>query len=439
MKKFIILIAAGLFCLQGQAQEKWSLQKCIDYALANNIVIKQYQINTEYRENLLQQSKNDRLPDLSANVSQGFSFGRSLTIDNTYDNYTSANTGVSASTSMLLWRGGTLNHTIRQRDFELKSSLEDLQKAKDDITLSIASGYLEILFAKELLKVAEAQVEQTLQQIERTRSLIEAGKVAEGALLEIQSQKAREELDVVNRQNNLQIAYLNLAQILELEDYTQFDIEIPQLPELKAQAGMASAVSVYQNAVEKRPEIKSAGYQLQSFESQLKVAEGSLLPSLSFSAGFYDQYLNTTQADVPGFIDQITDNHRESVGLNLNIPIFSRFQNKTNIANAKLQMKNQELQLEGAKKDLRRQIEQAYTNALAALNRFNASQVAVKSMQESFRYIEEKFNVGRVTSVEYNDAKTKLAVAESDRIQAKYDFIFRSKILDFYNGIPIEL
>ncbi|MBN1924520.1 MAG: TolC family protein [Prolixibacteraceae bacterium] len=439
MKKILLIVFAGLLFFQANAQEKWSLQKCIDYALANNIVIKQYQINTEYRENLLDQSKNNRLPDLSANISQGFSFGRSLTIDNTYDNYTSSNTGLSASTSVLLWRGGTLNNTIKQRDFELKSSLENLQKAKDDITLNIASGYLEILFSKELLKVAEAQVEQTQKQIERTRSLIEAGKVAEGALLEIQSQKAREELDVVNRQNNLQIAYLNLAQLLELDDYSSFDIEIPEMPVLKAQATLATSENVYQKAVEMRPEIKSAEYQLKSYESQLKVAEGGIFPTLSASASFYDQYLNTSQAEVPGFVDQITDNHRESVGLNLNIPIFSRLENRTNISNAKLQLKNQELELESTKKDLRRQIEQAYTNAVAALKRYNANTTAVNSMKESFRYIEEKFNVGRVNSVEYNDAKTKLAIAESDLIQAKFDFIFRSKILDFYNGIPIVL
>ncbi len=439
MKKILLIVFAGLLFVQAQAQEKWTLQKCIDYALANNIVIKQQQINTEYRENLLGQSKNNRLPDLSANVSQDFNFGRSLTIDNTYENYTSFNTGLYASTSVLLWRGNTLNNTIKQREFELKSSLKALEKAKDDVTLNIASGYLEILFSKELLKVAEAQVEQTKKQIERTRSLIEAGKLAEGALLEIESQKAREELEVVNRQNNLQIAYLNLAQILELEDYSNFEIAVPEMPEIKAQATVATSSNVYKNAVDTRPEIKSAEYQLKSYESQLKIAEGSRLPTLSASASIYDQYLNTSQGAAPGLFHQLTHNHRESVGLNLSIPIFSRFENRTNISNAKLQLKNQELELEGAKKDLRRQIEQAYTNALAALKRYNANAAAVKSMQESFRYIEEKFNVGRVTSVEYNDAKTKLAVAESNLIQAKFDFIFRSKILDFYNGVPITL
>jgi outer membrane protein len=188
-----------------------------------------------------------------------------------------------------------------------------------------------------------------------------------------------------------------------------------------------------------RPEIKSAGFQLESSKAQLDIAKGRLMPTLSASVGIYDDYLNTNQREVPGFLDQIADNHRESVGLNLNIPIFSRFSNRTNIENAKLQIENQKLELENVKKGLRSQIEQAYTNAEAAFNRYIANKTAVESMQESFRYIEEKFNVGRVNTVEYNDAKTNLAVAESNLLQAKYEFIFRSKILDFYNGIPIEL
>jgi len=437
MKKILLIIALVTGIIQANAQEKWTLQKCIDYALSNNIVIKQYQLNTEYSNNTMEQAKNNRLPDLNANLSQGVNFGRSLTIENTYDNFTSASTYASASSNVLIWRGGTMNNTVKQQEFEWKSSLENLEKAKDDVTLNIASGYLEILFAKELIKVAETQVDQTKKQIERTQQLITAGKVAEGALLEIQSQLAREELDVVNRQNTLQIALLNLAQLLELESNANFDIEVPLLPEIKSQSSVANSGGVYAKAVENRPEIKSSEYKLKSTEMQLKVAEGSRYPTLSASAGINNRYIASENSQ--GFGDQISQNLGENIGLNLSIPIFSRYETRTNIANAKLQVKNQELELESAKKGLRKQIEQAYTNALAALKRYNANQVAVKSMQESFRYIDEKFNVGRVNSVEYNDAKSKLAIAESDLIQAKYDFIFRSKILDFYNGIPIEL
>jgi outer membrane protein len=439
MKKIFLILFAGVLFIQAQAQEKWSLPKCIDYALANNIVIKQNELNTDYQKNQVQQAKNNRLPDLSASVYQRFSFGRSEQLDGTFQANNNATTNPSVSTSITIYNGNRLNNNIKNQDFLLKKSLEDLQKAKDDITLNIASGYLEILFAKELIKVSEAQVDQTKKQIDRTTQLVDAGKVAPGVLLEIQAQLAREELDVVNKQNSLQIALLNLAQFLELESTTDFDIEVPELPEIQAQGSIVAATGVFKHAVENRPEIKSADFQLKSAETQLKIAQSAFYPTLTASAGIGDLYYKNFSYNGDGFFDQMKLNRNESVGLYLNIPIFSKFENKTNIENSKIQIQNRKLELESAKKDLRKQIEQAYTNAVASVKRYNANIVAVKSMQESFRYIEEKYNVGKVNSVEYNDAKSKLAIAESDLIQAKYEFIFRSKILDFYNGIPIKL
>lgn len=439
MKKFLMIVISGLIFINVNAQEKWSLQKCVDYAQTNNIVIKQYEINTQYQENELQQSKNNRLPGVSANLSQDFSFGRSEQLDGTYRSRNTMNTSLSLGTNVVLYSGGRLKNTIVQQDYELKKSLENLKKAKDDVTLNIASGYLEILFAKEMIKVSEAQAEATRLQIKRTEELVNAGKLAPGALLELQSQLASEELEIVNRQNALQIYLLNLAQVLELDNYANFDIVTPELPELSAVASVSSSSQVYSKAIENRPEIKSAEYQLKSSEVQLKIANSGLYPTLSANARIGDNYFNMNDVENESLGKQLLDNHGEYVGLGLNIPIFSKFQNKTNIENSKLQIENRRLELESAKKDLRKQIEQAYTNAVAALKRYNSSMAAVNSMKESFRYVEEKFNAGRVNSVEYNDSKSRMAIAESQLIQAKYDFIFRTKILDFYNGIPIEL
>ncbi len=439
MKKFLMIVISGLIFINVNAQEKWSLQKCIDYAQTNNIVIKQYEINTKYQENELMQSKNNRLPGVNANLSQDFSFGRSEQLDGTYRSRNTMNTSLSLGTNVVVYNGGRLKNTIVQQDYELKKSLENLKKAKDDVTLNITSGYLDILFAKEIIKVSEAQVETTKLQIKRTEELVNAGKLAPGALLELQSQLASEELEIVNRQNALQIYLLNLAQVLELENYTNFDIVTPELPELSAVASVSSSSQVYDKAIENRPEIKSAEYQLKSSEVQLKIANSGLYPTLSASAGIGDNYFNMNDVKNEGLGKQLLDNHGEYIGVGLNIPIFSKFQNKTNIENSKLQVENRKLELESAKKDLRKQIEQAYTSAVAALKRYNSSMVAVNSMKESFRYVEEKFSAGRVNSVEYNDSKSRLAIAESQLIQAKYDFLFRTKILDFYNGIPIEL
>jgi outer membrane protein len=437
MKNIISTVVLSLIIFSSFAQEKWTLEKCIDYALENNIVIKQYQINSEYRQNEYNQAKFNKLPSVSASASQGVNFGRSETLDGTFDNFTSANTNANVGANVLIWRGGTLKNTIKQNEFQFKASLEDLQKAKDDVTLNIASAYLEILFAQELIHVAEKQVAQTKQQIERSKQLVQAGTLAEGALLEAKAQLAREELELVNSKNNLQLANLNLAQLLELDDYSNFEVSIPELPELRAQMSLTSSANVFEKAVENRPEIKSAEYSLMNAETQLDIAKGGRMPTLSAYAGVSNNYIAFENA--PSFNDQISSNINENLGVNLNIPIFSKFQNRTNIENSKLQIENNQLDLENAKKNLRRQIEQAYVNAKAAMERYNANKAAVNSMEESFRYIEEKFNVGRVNPLEYNDAKTNLAIAQSNLLQAKYDFIFRSKILDFYNGIPIQL
>ncbi|HPR59947.1 MAG TPA: TolC family protein, partial [Prolixibacteraceae bacterium] len=400
MKNIISTVVLLLIVFTTFAQEKWTLEKCIDYALENNIVIKQYQINSEYRQNEYNQAKFNKLPSVSASASQGVNFGRSETLDGTFDNFTSANTNANVGANVLIWRGGTLKNTIKQNEFQFKASLEDLQKAKDDVTLNIASAYLEILFAQELIQVAEKQVAQTKQQIERSKQLVQAGTLAEGALLEAKAQLAREELELVNSKNNLQLANLNLAQLLELDDYSNFEVSIPELPELRAQMSLTSSANVFEKAVENRPEIKSAEYSLMNAQTQLDIAKGGRMPTLSAYAGVSNNYIAFENA--PSFNDQISKNINENLGVNLNIPIFSKFQNRTNIENSKLQIENNQLDLENAKKNLRRQIEQAYVNAKAAMERYNANKAAVNSMEESFRYIEEKFNVGRVNPLEYN-------------------------------------
>ena len=436
---FIVIATLLLLFVSVNAQEKWTLSHCIDHALIHNIDIKQQELNTQYQSNTLEQSKHNRLPNLNAGVSQNFGFGRSLNIKNSYVNSTSSNTGFSINSSMVLWNAGQLQNSIKQQEFEFKSSLENLEKAKDDITINLAQAYLEILFSEELVKVAETQLEQTEIQIQRTVQLVAAGKVAEGTLLEVKAQAARESLNLVNAKNDYTIASLKLAQILELEDYTGFSIEQPLLPAMQAELSILTARAVYETAVEYRPEIRSAQYKLESSHSQLQIAKASRIPSLTASAGFYDQYLTTSNSSDIGFAQQIKDNHRSNIGVNLSIPIFNRYENRSKIQNAEIQIESRRLDLEATKKELRRQIEQAYVNAYASYERYNANEVAVESMEESFRYMEQKFNLGRVNSVEYNESKTKLTKAQSDLVQAKYEFIFRSKILDFYNGTAIML
>lgn len=450
MKRIFSLITAALLLAvltSASAQGTWSLQKCIDYALQNNIQIKQQELNSKYYNNQLGQAKFNRLPNLNAGFQNNMNYGRTLGSDNTYLDINSNSTSGSLSSNVTIWNGFILKNSVKMAEMDLRASLEEMQKAKDDMMLNIAASYLEILFAEELQIVAEDLLKITQLQIDRTNKLVEAGSLAKGSLLEIEAQYAREELNVVNAQNRLQLAYLSLYQLLELPSTESFKIEKPVLPEVGANMSLLNSMDVFRNAVQLRPAVKGAEFKLESARQQLLIAKGNLMPTLSFGGNYYNFYNNKYKYPDPpygtgeniAFGDQMKSNERYGFGATLNIPIFNRYQARTGVSNSQIQLENSELALQNTKNLLRKEIEQAYTNALAAFKRYVANQKTVVSSKEAFRYTEEKFNVGMINSVEYNQSKNNLSAAQSDLLQAKYEYIFRTKILDFYNGKTIEL
>ncbi len=439
-----IIVTIGFFLavsLNSSGQDVWSLQRCIDYAIKNNVQVKQGTVATQYQQNLLKQSKYARLPNLSGQAAQNFNSGNSPSPkDNTYINSNTLTTSLNLTTSVTVFQGFMIKNNISMNQLNLQASLQDLEKAKSDISVNIAATYLAILFDKDLIKVSQDQLDITNQTINQTQQKVEAGSLAKGSLLEIQAQAAGEELNVVNAINQLKLDKLKLTQLLEIQASDSFDIETPVLPEIIPQAAVIPASDVFKKSLTFRPEILGADYRVQSSQYQLKSANGLLYPTISAFANFSDRYYRDNRGTNVDFGTQVlTGNPNKGVGLQMNIPIFTRLQNKTSIANARLQVLTNQLNLEAAKKTLRSDIETAQTNAVASINRYSSNGKAVASMKEAFRYAEEKFNVGMVNTVEYNTAKNNLAKAESDLLQAKYEFIFRSKILDFYQGTPITL
>jgi outer membrane protein len=279
-----IVLSAGAVNLQ--AQNVWDLQSCFDYAIENNLQVKRQEINTRYNETLVKQAKDDKLPNLNGQVNNNYNYGRSLTNENVYTNSNSVGISGSLSTNMTLFNGMILTNTVKMRELDLQATMADLQKTKDDIMLGIAAEYLEILFAQEVQLVAEATIEVTKQQIERTRQLVDAGSEARGALLEIEAQLAREELDLVNAQNRVQLAYLNLYQFLELPMAESFTIEKPSLPEIKANLTMINAYDVFSTAINVRPEIKAAQLRVESAMKQLEITKGNRYPTLSLGGNY---------------------------------------------------------------------------------------------------------------------------------------------------------
>jgi outer membrane protein len=454
------------------AQKPWSLEDCIQHAMENNIQIKQTVLNTEYNENLLKQSKLGQIPSFNGSGSYSYSWGRAL--DQTTYNYTdeqigSLNFGLNSYTN--LFNGLQVRKTIQQNELNLMASYEDVQKVKNDITLNIAAAYLSIMFNRELLAVTEVQLETTGQQVERTKKMVDAGKLARGNFLELQAQYASEELNLVNAENQLAISLLNLQQILDLPIDSAFDVIIPVLAAPDEDPMLVNAMEVYRVAEQLMPEVKAAVLNLQSAEKGVEIAKGGRSPQLYLSANFNTGYSDireqvvgfsdpvqsqigvtasgepvytSSPLEIPQFgkypfFDQMGDNRYTGVGLGLSIPIFNGWQVNTSIANARIMHENAKLELQNQKLILYATIQQAYADAVASLKRYTATKQALVSMEESFKYTEKKFEVGLVNTVDYNVSKNQLTSTQSDLLQAKYDFIFKTNVLNFYQGIPITL
>jgi outer membrane protein len=436
------------------AQEKeWSLEQCISYALENNIQIKQQDIQTQYQKNALDLSKLNLLPSVNGSASHNYSFGRAL--DQTTYEFTENETVLSdnfyISGNLILFNGFQNLNNIKKSRYNLLASEEDLKNIQDNVALSVALNYLQILLNREIMTATDNQLQTTLQQIERTKKLVEAGSVARGNLLQIEAQAAQEELQLINIRNQYETSILNLTQLLELPTPEGFAVVVPEIPLDTNTVVSGNIRDIYDTALGNRPEVRSSEYKLASSEYDLKIAKGGRSPRLSlsntFSTGYSDirkKVLNIDPLTGPvygkyPFSDQINDNINYGVGFSLNVPILNGWQVNKNIANSRLAVENSRYTLEGTRKQLYKNIQQAYADAVASMKRYSASLKAVTSTEESFRYTEQKFNVGMVTPIDYNAAKTQLLNAQSDMSQAKYEFIFKTKVLDFYKGIPLNL
>ena len=449
MKTFLIFIFTGLFFSQGlifSQQKAWSLEDCIRYAIENNIQIKQQVIQTEYQKNALELSKLKLLPTVNGSASHNYSFGRAL--DETTYEFSNEQTVRSNN----FYIGGSLNlfnglqnyNTIQKNKYQVLAGELDLQSIKDNISLNIALAYLQILLNNELVSATGNQLQITMQQIEKTKKMVDAGSLAKGNLLQIEAQAASEELQYINIKNQLDISYLNLTQMLELQTPEGFKVVTPNISIDTNTIITGRIDEIYSLAQGLRPEIKSAELSLTASEYDQKIATGARIPRLSmnhsFSTGYSDYAKKPSNPLEPyTFSQQVSDNINYGIGFSLNIPILNGWQVNKNISNSKLGVENSRYALEGTKKQLYKNIQQAFADAVAALKKFNASIKAVTSTEESFRYTEQKFNVGMVTPVDYNASKTQLLNAQSDMSQAKYEYIFKTKVLDFYKGIPLNL
>ena len=391
--KRTILIACVMATGYGiQAQEAWSLQKCIEYAIEHNLSIKQQEASRNQSEVELNTAQWSRLPNLNGNVGQSFNFGRALQADNTYGNRTTANTNFSLGTNIPLFTGLQIPNSIALAKLNLKAATEDLKKAKEDISIQVASYYLQALFNEELSKVAQNQVKLSQEQLDRKVAFFKNGKASEAEVYEAKSRLAQDEMSAVQADNNYRLALLDLSQLLELPSPEGFTIAEPPTVEMNVQLSLPD--EVYSQAMTNKPSIKAAQYRLEGAEKSIRIAQSGYYPQLSFGAGLSTNYYNMSGIETASFSSQWHQNFNKYLQFSLSIPLFNRFATRNRVKSARIQKNALQWRLEESKKTLYKEIQQAYYNALAAEAKYRSSQSASEASEASFKLMSEKYANG---------------------------------------------
>ena len=438
MKKPIIIIFLLIVFNSFAQEKKWTLRECVDYALENNISVKQSTLDIEQAKINKKDAIGNFLPTLNASVSHSWSIG--LAQDPiTFNAVSSTNKNLSGgiSSSLNLYDGLRNLNQLYRSNIEILASQYQLDKMKDDISLFVANSFLQILFNKEQLKVLQSQQEISKEELNRTQELVDAGVLPQGDLLEIQATIATQEQQVVNAENAVILSKIQLAQLLLLPDYKSFDIididyEVPPSEVLNE-----SAETIVAKAKETRYDIKFAEANTEIANYNLKLAKGSLQPSLRASYSFSSNYFQSGLFDTDNFETQISDNKSHNISLQLSIPIFNGFSASNNVKRNKVNFERTKFQEDQVKLDLETTVYQAYNDAKGALKAYEAALKTLDARQEAFNYSKERYNVGLLNAFDYNQSQNRFEVAQSDVIRTKYDYIFKLKVLEFYFGIPI--
>lgn len=455
-------------------KEVWTLQECVDFALAHNLQVKRSELDVELSSIDRRQSRLAMLPTANAQVSNGYNWGRG--IDPVTNQFISSQrngfTSLGASSGVTLFNGFRIQNTIKQSGLELEASQEDLAKSRNDVTLNVISLFINVVFNKELVENASLQLASSQQQFERTKKLVAAGSLPKSDELNLDAQVATNELNLINQENALAMSLLQLQQALQLPAADDFDVEIPELTAEDLVLDQ-SRDEIYRVARGTMPEIESAKLRIASSQYGIKAARGNLYPRLTingsvnsnyssasatrfvadggfnqFETGYFVQGTNApvyglqpTGAfqEIYGFNDQVKDNLYKSVNLTLSIPIFNNFNARSNLQRAMISNEQAKIAAQEVDNALRQNVETSYNNAIAASKSYNASLRQVDAREEAYRMAKQRFDIGAANYVEYQVAENDLFQARSDLARGKYDFIFRKKVLDFYLGNPIEL
>jgi outer membrane protein len=449
LKVKVLLFVFSLTFMSTFSQKKWTLKECVDHAIENNITVQQSLLNLELAKLNVKNTKGNFLPNLNTSASQGFNFGSFLGIDGSRISRDTRGNTFSANSSTTLFNGFRNLNTYKQAKLGVDRSQLNLEKIQNDISLFVVNGYLNVLFAKENLNVAKTQAAISKTQVEAATQRYEAGITAKGDLLNAKSTAASDQQNVVSQENVLSIALLNLAQSLQIPP-KGFDILNIEIDNPSGVLLFNNSEIVYQKALSTQPQIKNAKLGIINAEYNIEIAKSFLKPSINFSFGVNTSYQHlqgrkdeimiknpvTGISDtIPnGFFKQFSDKLGHNFSLNISIPIFNRTQSKTNIARQFINKELSQVNLDNEKLQLQQSIEQAFVDSKAAAKTFEASKVSLEAQREAFKNAQESYNLGTSTLFDFDLVRNRLVSAESALIRAKYDYVFKTKVLQFYAG-----
>lgn len=435
MKRTLLLVATVALAFSASAQQVWTMQQCIDYALEHNIGIQQSQLSRQNADYQYEMTKDSWLPSINASAGEYLGFGQSPSYTGVYVPDNSSSTSVGLDVSLPLFQGLSIYNSTKSSYLNLQACTQDLEAAKRDLRLTIMAYYMQVVYCKELKGVAEQQLELSQNQYEMTRQLYEVGRKAEADVYESKAQVAANQSSLTEADNNLMLSLLDLTQAMEIESIENFDVVSPDEFLDLIDYQLPSPETTIENALNQQPIMQAAQLRLQQSLYDLKVAKSAWYPSLSFFGGYSNGYYNyfTKGYDNIPLPDQIKMNSRAQLGFSLNIPIFNRMQTRYRVKMAEVNIENHTLEIENKSKALKKEIQQAYYNALAAEQKYNSADNALKSSQMAFDYAEAGFEAGKTTQMELNESRTRLYQAESALLQAKYEYLYRCKVMEFYN------
>lgn len=471
MKPFKFIFLFILFFSEANAQKIWSLKDCIDYALNNNISVQQSIIASKIAAATYQQSVGSLFPSINASSSLNYNYGRSL--DPTsyqYVDQTFQSGGASLNGNLPIFQGLELQHNLRKSSIDFDVSKLDVRKVQNDIALSVAAAYLQILYSNEQLKATNDRIEAVTKERNRAKILVDNDLLAEGSLLDADALLATEEFNKASAENLLTSSKLTLIQLMQLEGANDIAIETPAL-EIPSQESLSlSSESVYNEALKNLPEVKASELRLKSAKESLGIARAARYPRLSAFGSLSTNYSNqATSLDgnpvFSGYVpsgavtssgeqvlqpvfnykyidtpvkDQLNNNFGKAIGFNLSIPLFNGWATNSSIKRSKLSFENARLNALQTKNTVFKNVQQAHADALAALNKYAAANKSVTAQEKAFLYTEKKYNAGLLNSIDYVNARNNYTKSQSDLIQSKFDLILKIKVLDYYLGKPLS-